>query len=65
MEQYVSKCLFLNTKPTVSNSIQSQISFTFKSRKLGKKNDDVMHKHDSVKDAQNCLTVHKKILVSK
>ena len=42
--------------------IQSKISFTFKLRKIGKKNDDVMHKHDSVKYAQNCVTVHKKIL---
>lgn len=54
---------FLNTKPTVNN-IESHLNYLFVLNRefWEKSNEDVMHKHDSVKDAQNCLGVHRKIL---
>ena len=53
MEQYVSECPFLNTKPTVSN-IESNLKYLLllNQENWEKSKDDVMHKHDSVKDAQ-------------
>ena len=53
MEQYVSECPFLNTKPTLSN-IESNLKYLLllNQENWEKSKDDVRHKHDSVKDAQ-------------